>query len=53
MQSELLPRSKSPSIPIADNHRLVQLTDILDWEELQQRAQQIHKVEGTIRGHVP
>jgi len=45
MQSELLPRSKSPSIPIADNHRLVQLTDILDWEELQQRAQQIRRAK--------
>ena len=40
-QPELLPRSKSPTIAIADNHRLVQLADTLDWDELQQRAQQI------------
>ena len=40
-QPDLLPRSKSPTIPVADNHRLVQITDTLDWEELQQRAQQI------------
>jgi len=26
---------------VADNHRLVQIADTLDWEELQQRAQQI------------
>jgi molybdopterin converting factor small subunit len=40
-QSDLLPRSKRPFIPLADNHRLVQLADSLDWEQLQQRAQQI------------
>ena len=40
-QPDLLPRSKSPTIPVADNHRLVQIADTLDWEELQQRAQQI------------
>jgi len=40
-QPDLLPRSKSPTIPVADNHRLVQIAHTLDWEELQQRAQQI------------
>ena len=40
-QPDLLPRSKSPTIPVANNHRLVQIADTLDWEELQQRAQQI------------
>ena len=40
-QPDLLPRSKSPTIPVADNHRLVQIADTLDWEELQQRTQQI------------
>ena len=40
-QPDLLPRSKSPTIPVAKNHRLVQIADTLDWEELQQRAQQI------------
>jgi len=40
-QPDLLPRSKSPSIPVANNHRLVQIADTLDWDELQQHAQQI------------
>ena len=40
-QPDLLPRSKSPTIPIAHNHRLVHIADTLDWDELQQRAQQI------------
>jgi hypothetical protein len=40
-QPDLLPRSKSPTIPVADNHRLVQIADTLDWEQLQQHAQQI------------
>ncbi len=40
-QTDLFPRSKCPIIPIANNHRLVQLADTLDWDELQQRAQQI------------
>ncbi len=40
-QPDLLPRSKSPTIPVAKNHRLVHIADTLDWEELQQRAQQI------------
>jgi hypothetical protein len=37
----LIPRSKSPLIPIAQEHPLVQVADTLDWNELQQRAQQI------------
>jgi hypothetical protein len=40
-QPDLLPRSKSPTIAIADNHRLVQIADTLDWDELQQHAQEI------------
>jgi hypothetical protein len=40
-QPDLLPRSKTPTIAIADNHRLVQIADTLDWDELQQRVQEI------------
>jgi molybdopterin converting factor small subunit len=40
-QPDLLPRSKRPTIPIAENHPLVQMTDTLDWDELEERAQQI------------
>ena len=40
-QRDLFPRSKRPSIRIADNHRLVHMTDTLDWTELEERAQQI------------
>ena len=40
-QRDLSPRSKRPTIPIAENHRLVQLTDTLDWTEMEERAQQI------------
>jgi molybdopterin converting factor small subunit len=41
LQPDLLPRSKRPSILIADNHKLVQATDTLDWSELEERAQKI------------
>jgi hypothetical protein len=34
-QPELFGRSKSPTIPIEENHRLVQLADRLDWTELE------------------
>jgi hypothetical protein len=34
-------RSKRPTIPIDPNHRLVQLTDTLDWTEMEGRAEQI------------
>ena len=40
-QSELFPRSKQPTISIDANHRLVQLTDRLDWTELEVRAEVI------------
>ena len=40
-QPELFPRSKRPTIPIDPNHRLVQLTDRLDWTELEARAEVI------------
>jgi len=40
-QPDLLPRSKTPTIPIAENHPLIQLTDALDWDRMQGIAQQI------------
>lgn len=40
-QPELFGRSKSPTIPIEENHRLVQLADRLDWTELEVRAENI------------
>jgi len=40
-QPDLLPRSKCPTIPIAEDHRLVHVTDTLDWTEMEERAQQI------------
>ncbi|MDP3156511.1 MAG: hypothetical protein Q8N23_27820 [Archangium sp.] len=40
-QPELFGRSKSPTIPIEENHRLVQLADRLDWTELELRAENI------------
>lgn len=40
-QPELFPRSKRPTIPIEENHRLVQLADSLDWTELEVRAESI------------
>jgi len=40
-QPDLFPRSKSPTIPVANSHRLVQIADTIDWDELQRRAQQI------------
>ena len=44
-QPDLLPRSKSPKIPISDNHPLIQLTDALDWDQMQDLAQQIPPLE--------
>jgi hypothetical protein len=38
-QAELIPRSKRPTIPIEENHRLVELTDRLDWTVLEERAE--------------
>jgi hypothetical protein len=40
-QPDLIPRSMRPTIPIAADHRLVQVTYALDWSELEERAQQI------------
>jgi len=40
-QAELFLRSKRPVIPIGENHRLVVLTDRLDWTELELRAEMI------------
>ena len=41
-QPELFPRSTTTRpIPIEENHRLVQLTDRLDWTELEARAESI------------
>jgi molybdopterin converting factor small subunit len=44
-QPELLPRSKCPIIPIAEDHRLVHVTDTLDWTEMEERAQQIRSAK--------
>ena len=41
-QAELLPRSKTTRpIPIEETHRLVELTDRLDWTEMEVRAETI------------
>jgi len=40
-QAELFSRSKQPVIAIDPNHRLVQVTDELDWTELQELVQSI------------
>ena len=40
-QAELFPRSKRPTIPIDENHRLVVLTHSLDWTEMEIRAEAI------------
>lgn len=40
-QPDLIPRSKTPTIPIEPNHRLVLLTDHTDWTELEARAEVI------------
>ncbi len=40
-QPELFPRSKTPTMPIEPNHRLVLLTDETDWTELEARAEEI------------
>ena len=38
-QPELFPRSKRPVIEIAPNHRLVQITEEIDWAELEELVQ--------------
>jgi len=40
-QPDLFPRSKRPTIPIDPNHRLVLLTEEIDWTELEERVEQI------------
>jgi len=40
-QAELFPRSKRSVIEIAENHRLVQITEAIDWTELEELAQSI------------
>jgi len=42
-QREMFARSKQPTIPIDPNHRLVQLTDTLDWTEMEERANGIRQ----------
>jgi len=40
-QPELFPRSKRASISVAPNHRLVELTELIDWTDLEIRAEKI------------
>jgi Transposase domain (DUF772) len=40
-QPELFPRSKRPIIAIAPNHRLVQISEEIDWTELEELVQAI------------
>jgi molybdopterin converting factor small subunit/antitoxin component of MazEF toxin-antitoxin module len=40
-QPELFPRSKRAAIEIAPNHRLVQITEEIDWTELEELVQAI------------
>jgi hypothetical protein len=40
-QLDLFPRSKRPTIPLADDHPLVVLTDTVDWTEREARAQRM------------
>jgi len=42
-QAELFPRSKRPVIAIEDNHRLVQMTNEIDWTELQELVESIRR----------
>jgi hypothetical protein len=44
-QPDLISRSKRPTIPIAEDHRLVQVTDTLDWSEMEEQAQQIRSAK--------
>ena len=44
-QRDLIPRSTRPIIPVKEDHPLVQLTDTLDWDELEQQAQQIRSAK--------
>ena len=40
-QPEPVPHTKRPIVPIEENHRLVLLTDKMNWTELEERVQQI------------
>jgi hypothetical protein len=40
-QPDLFPRSKNPIIAIEPNHRLVVLTDEIDWTSLEERVEEI------------
>jgi len=40
-QPDLFPRSKRPTIPIDPSHRLVLLTEEIDWTELEERVERI------------
>ena len=40
-QRNMFPSSKRPTIAIAENHRLVQVTDSVDWTEMEERAQKV------------
>ncbi len=40
-QTELLPRSKRSTMAVEDNHPLVELTDSVDWTEMERRAERI------------
>lgn len=40
-QPELFPRSKRPTIPIESSHRLVLLTDKIDWPELETKVDEL------------
>ncbi len=42
-QAELFARSIKPVIVIEENHRLVRLTEELDWTELEQVVQEIRR----------
>jgi hypothetical protein len=42
-QPELFARSKRPTIAIESNHRLVILTDEVDWTQLEERVDQIRE----------
>ena len=40
-QPELFARSRTPTIPVPDNHRLVVMTDEIDWTDLEELIQAI------------
>jgi len=44
-QPDLISRSRRPTIPIAEDHKLVHVTDTLDWTEMEERAQQIRSAK--------